>query len=174
MNLKIKTLENIDLKFLSLFLGLAGIAMFLPFFIHLQWLTGPMINAILIITLLLAGLRSAIVVCLLPSLMALSGGLLPVVLAPAVPFIMFGNIILVLSVDWFYNNLNGTKGYWLGVAVGASLKFIFLFLSVYWLSGLIKSEFIAKAMQMMSWPQLVNALAGGLIAWAILKFLKRI
>jgi uncharacterized membrane protein len=108
--------------------------------------------------------------------MALAGGLLPAVLAPVVPFIMIGNVILVLSVDWFYHKARDeTKGYWLGVFVGACLKFLFLWASVNFISQLlIKQELTIKVAQMMSWPQIATAITGGMIAWAILKWLKRI
>jgi len=174
--LKAKAMAEVNTRAIAQFLGLAGIATFLPLYLHLQWVTGPIVNAILIILLFLIGIRSALVVCLIPSLMALSGGLLPAVLAPIVPFIMISNVILVLTVDFIYNNTkNEAKGYWLGVIVAASLKFIFLFASVNLISNLlIKQELTIKVAQIMSWPQFATALAGGIIAWAVLKWLKRI
>lgn len=173
--LKAKTLENVNVRSLVTFLGITGVATILPFYLHLQWITGPIVNAALILVLFLAGIRSAMVLCLVPSLMALSGGLLPAVLAPVVPFVMISNTILVLSVDWFYNNLKDeTRGYWFGVLVGASLKFAFLFFSVNIIGSLlIKQELTFKVAQMMSWPQFATSLAGGAIAWIILKWLRR-
>ena len=97
------TLEKVNAQALTAFIGLAGIATALPFFIHLQWITGPIINAIFILVLFLVGIRSALVVALIPSLMALSGGLLPAILAPVVPFIMIGNAIYVLAIDRIYD-----------------------------------------------------------------------
>jgi len=157
------------------FIALAGIASILPFYIHLQWVTGPIVNAILIIVLMLIGIRSALVLCLVPSLMALAGGLLPAILAPAVPFIMLGNVIFVLTVDYLYNYAkNAQTGYWLGVIAAAGLKFLFLLVSVNFITELlVKQELAAKIAQIMSWPQFATALAGGLIAWAVLKWLKR-
>lgn len=174
--LKIRTMEGVNVRAVATFLGFAGVATMLPFYIHLQWLTGPIVNAILILVLFLVGVRSALVLCLIPSLMALSGGLLPAVLAPVVPFVMISNTILVLSIDWFYTNLkDDQKGYWLGLFVGASLKFLFLFLSVNYIGKLlIKQELVAKVAQMMSWPQMATAVVGGMIAWIILKWLKRV
>ncbi|NCO79759.1 iron hydrogenase [Candidatus Falkowbacteria bacterium CG_4_9_14_3_um_filter_38_19] len=174
--IKEQILEKINVQVLTQFIGLAGLAIGLPFFIHLQWLTGPIVNALLILILFLVGIRSALVICLVPSLMALAGGLLPAVLAPAVPFIMIGNVIFVLLIDWIYNrNKNVNQSYWLGVVVGATAKFIFLFLSVSLISKLlIKQELAVKVAQMMSWPQLATAICGGLIAWVILKWVKRI
>ena len=157
------------------FLGFAGVATILPFYIHIQWLTGPIVNAILILVLFIVGIRSALVLCLVPSLMALSGGLLPAVLAPMVPFIMISNTILVLSIDWFYNNFKDEqRGYWLGLFVGATVKFLFLFFSINIIGKLlIKQELIVKVAQQLGWMQLVTAIFGGVIAWVILKWLKR-
>ncbi|MFA6306237.1 MAG: hypothetical protein WCV70_00290 [Patescibacteria group bacterium] len=173
--IKEEVLEKVNVRSLSEFIGLAGLALFLPFFIHLQWITGPIVNAILILTLFLAGIRSAMVVALAPSLMALAGGLLPAVLAPTVPFIMIGNVIFILTVDWFYNQAKDSgRGYWLGVIFGAALKFVFLFLSVGFITRLLfKQELAVKVAEMMSWPQFATAVLGGLIAWIILKWLKR-
>ena len=172
---KQQTMARLDVWAMTQFLALASVATILPFFIHLQWVTGPIINAILVLTLFLVGIRSALVVCLIPSLMALSGGLLPAILAPVVPFIMIGNVLFVLGIDWFYqSSKNENKGYWLGVLVGAGLKFIFLLASVKFIGRLLlKQELAVKVAQIMSWPQFATAVAGGLIAWAILKWLKR-
>jgi len=170
------TAARVDVKAMANFLVLASVAAVLPFFIHSQWITGPIVNAILILTLFLAGIRSALVLALIPSVVALSSGLLPAVLAPAVPFIMIANAILVFTADWFYRNFkDDVRGYWLGVGAGALLKFLFLFTSVKIISGLlIKQELALKVAEMMGWPQLTTALTGGIIAWLILRWLKRI
>lgn len=174
--LRVQAAEKIDARALIGFLGLASLATLIPFFIHIQWITGPIINAILILILLVVGIRSSLVVCLVPSLVALSGGLLPAILAPAVPFIMIGNVVFVLTIDWFYNNFqNASYGYWAGVLVGGFLKFIFLFSSVNLIGKLLlKQELAIKVAQLMSWPQFATAVLGGAIAWVILKFIKRI
>ncbi|MCD4762172.1 iron hydrogenase, partial [bacterium] len=87
-NIKELTATKVNTRAIARFLALAGVASALPMFIHLQWLTGPLVNAILILALFLIGIRSALVLCMIPSLMALASGLLPAVLAPVVPFIM--------------------------------------------------------------------------------------
>ena len=169
-------MERVNSAAIAKFLGFAGVATFLPFFIHIQWLTGPIVNAILILVLFLVGIRSALVLCLIPSLMALSGGLLPAVLAPVVPFIMIGNVLFIIIIDWFYNNLkNEIKAYWTGIVIASGLKFIFLFFSINIIGKLlVKQELTIKVAQIMSWPQFITALTGGMIAWVILKWLKRI
>jgi hypothetical protein len=173
--IKIRVLDLVNTKAITGFVALSGIAIFLPFFIHLQWITGPIINAVLIITLILVGTRSAIVLALVPSLMALSGGLLPAILAPVVPFIMISNLLFILIVDYFYQNFRNEKtSYWIGIVTGAGVKFLFLLLSVNFIGKLlIKQELVVKVAQMMSWPQFATAVVGGMIAWVVLKWLKR-
>ena len=172
---KTQLIEQVNVSELTKFLGLASMATILPFYIHLQWITGPIVNAILILLLFLVGIRSAIVVCLVPSLMALSGGLLPAVLAPMVPFVMISNVIFVLTIEFVYSKFkNDLKGYWLGVFFGALIKFAFLFYSVSLISKLlIKQELAIKVAQLMSWPQFFTAVLGGMLAWVILKWLRR-
>jgi len=168
--LKEKTFERVNVNYIAQFMILASIAVFLPYLVPSQWITGPIVNAVLILTLVKFGLRNAISVAIAPSLVALSSGLLPVILAPVVPFIMFGNMILIFCVDWAYRNFkNKAKGYWAGVVVGAGLKFLFLFLSINIISGLlIKQELVVKVAQMMSWSQFYTAVIGGIIAWGVL------
>lgn len=173
--LKEKTFERVNVNYIAQFMILASIAVFLPYLVPSQWIVGPIVNAVLILTLLKFGLRNAISVAIAPSLVALSSGLLPVILAPVVPFIMFGNMILIFCVDWAYHNFKDkTKGYWTGVIVGATLKFLFLFLSVNIITGfLIKQELVVKVAQMMSWPQFYTAVIGGIIAWGVLTGFKK-
>lgn len=171
-----KELTVINTRKAAQFLAISGIAVFMPFFIHLQWITGPLVNALLIIVLFLVGVRSALLLCLIPSLMALAGGLLPPILAPVVPFIMISNVLYVLFIEWIYSLYkDDVKGYWAGVAVGATIKFLFLYFSVTLIGSLlIKQELTLKVAQMMNWTQLATALSGGMIAWVVLRWLKRL
>jgi len=173
--LKVKILEKVGTKSLTQFLGLTGVATMLPFFIHLQWLTGPIINAILIITLLILGFRTAVLVALIPSAVALYSGLLPFVLAPMIPFIMISNIIFIGIIFLIYEKSRSElKGYWAAIFVASAVKFSFLYFSVGLISNfLIKQELALKVAQILSWPQFYSALAGGVIAFFILRWLRR-
>ncbi len=102
-------------------LSLLGLSIALPFF-HLQMVTGPLVNAILFIATVVLGWRKALWICLIPSVIAFSVGLLPTVLGPAIPFIMLSNMILVVIFNPLWK-----KNWWLGVAVASVAKFIFLF-----------------------------------------------
>jgi riboflavin transporter len=166
----------INTKNIAAFLGLAGTATFLPFVFHVQWVTGPIVNAILIIALFLLGRRSAIALCFIPSLMALASGLLPFVLAPFLPFIMFSNVFLVISIDIVNSHIKDeARSYWFAIGTGAAIKYLFLYISFLFISQVVfEKGMLAKAGLLMSWPQFFTAIFGGLIAWFVLKRLKRI
>jgi riboflavin transporter len=157
-------------------LGLSLTATFLPFVIHIQWVTGPLVNALLILILFIVGLRSALVMCFVPSLMALAGGLLPFALAPVIPFIMLGNVVFILAVDYFYKSAKKEiNGFWIGVAIGAALKYLFIWFNANLMVTYFMHNELGVAMaRLVSWPQFATAVAGGAIAWVILKWLKRI
>jgi hypothetical protein len=89
---------------------------------------------------------------------------------------MFSNAILVLSIDQVYFRLkNNTNAYFSGLLLGAFLKFIFLYFSISVVTDLlIKQELAAKVAQLFSWTQFVTALTGGLLAFAFLRWLKRL
>jgi hypothetical protein len=163
-------------RVLTNFLALFGILTVLPLLIHIQWLTGPIVNAVLILILFIIGKREALIACLVPSMIALASGLLPLVLAPVVPFLMLGNAIFVLLIDNVYSRFkNEVQGYWLGIGAGSFAKFVFIFfcgqiVGRFFLSGKLSIAVV----QIVSWPQFVTAFLGGMLAWVILKWLKRI
>jgi len=146
---------------------LIGIATIAPLF-HNQPITGPIINATLFLSTALIGVQAGILVALFPSLIALSVGLLPVALAVAVPFIITSNVILILT----YNLLK--KNQLVAIITASVVKFLFLFSTSFIVARLITQKPIAqKAVAMLSWPQLITALTGGVIAWIILKMVKK-
>ncbi len=168
MLVKEKTALSLRREAVAQFLILASLAVILPAFIHVQWLTGPIINAILFLAVSLLGLSSALFIGLFPSVMALSFGLLPLPLAPMVPFIMLSNAFLAVVFDAL------KKNYWQGVIVASLVKFLFLYgSSLVILRLLLKKDLALKVTQILSWPQLLTALAGGIIAYGVLKFLRK-
>lgn len=156
----IRSVETTNIKWLvfSFFLTLLiGV----PSFVHSQWITGPMVNAILFTSVLILGPLEALMLGLMPSAVALSSGLLPLPLAPMVPFIMLGNALMVLVFSKFRK-----QSFFVAVVVAAFLKFAFLHQTVVWLmKRLLSGELVAKLAIMMSWPQFFTALIGGGIAY---------
>ena len=59
--------------------------------------------------------------------------------------------------------------------IASAFKFSFLYFSVTIIGKiLVKQELTIKVAQILSWPQFITALTGGMIAWVFLKWLKRI
>jgi hypothetical protein len=129
-----------------------------------------MVNAVLFLSAVLAGSTGAMFIAMIPSVIALATGLLPIVLAPAVPFIMLGNAILIAIFI-----LLQKKSFWLAAIAASFAKFIFLFGSSQLVVSLIaKKQAAIAAASMLSYPQLTTALIGAVLAWVVLEFLKRI
>ena len=163
-NEKVLFLERSNLTSLVWLIALVGVASVAPLF-HQQMITGPVVNATLFLAAMILGIKRGIFVGLIPSAIALSMGTLPPVLAPAVPYIMISNAILIAVFSLLRN-----KNYWLAVAVASLLKFVFLFsTSSIVISLLMKKELAGSVATMMSWPQLITALFGGFLAWVFLK-----
>lgn len=126
-----------------------------------QWITGTIVNAIIFLAVWRVGVVNAALMAALPSSIALLRGLLPAPMAILIPYIIISNLILIAV---FY----ATKKRLLAGVIAASFaKFIFL---------LAISLFFVKTagllITMAQWPQLVTALAGGLIALGLMKILR--
>ena len=135
-----------------------------------QLIVGPIVNATLFISAATLGTAGAIMVGLVPSVISISVGLLPAILAPVIPFIMISNALLV-SVFAIFRKRN----FFLGIVAASVVKYLFLYAtSSMVISLLLKKEVASSVAQMMSWPQLVTALAGGVLAWVSLRGAKRI
>ena len=154
---------------LTQFTSLMAVATLAPFLLQ-QAIVGPMVNAAIFVSVVLLGARNAVLIGILPSLVALSTGLLPPVLAPMIPFIMTGNILLIMV----FSSLR-EKNYWLGIITASILKFIFLFSASSIVIYLLLNKDVApKVAMIMSYPQLFTALSGGLIAYLFLRSIKKI
>lgn len=166
---KVQTLSKIDYQSIAWFVGLMAIAVMLPRFIHNQFVTGPIVNATLFLGAYYLGNGNAILIGLVPSITALSAGLLPLPLAPMVPFIMVSNAILIVSFNAFKKLNFGSA-----VIVSSLAKYLFLYLTAsFVVSKFMPQTLVTKAgLVMMAWPQLVTALAGGLIAFSVIKIVQ--
>lgn len=134
-----------------------------------QYITGTIVNAGLLISAAVFGFSSTLVLCFLPSLIALASGTLPAVLAPMIPFIILGNILLVYTF-----NLLRKNNYWVGLISAALLKFSLLFFASNMIIDLfIKKQVAVKIAIMMGYPQLITALLGGAVAFFVINKLER-
>ena len=135
--IKILTLNKIFMADLAKFSLLLAIVILAPL-ANQQLLTGTIVNAALFISCVILGIRGAILLALAPSIFALAVGLLPAVLAPMIPFVILGNVILILAFDFL-----SKKNFWQGVILGAFIKFIFLYSASFMVITLIfKKEIV--------------------------------
>ena len=142
-----------------------AILIVLPALIHNQWITGSLVNAILLLSAILIGPMEAVILGLMPSVVALSTGLLPLPMAPMIPFIMIGNALLIVAFCYLRN-----QNYAFRLGISALLKFALLhFVVTFAIPELLEDGVFAKLFVMMSWPQLITAVVGGIIIYPIIK-----
>ncbi|MGV8981391.1 ECF transporter S component [Clostridium sp.] len=140
-----------------------------------QFFVGPAVNTILILTAAICGgFYGVLVGCLTPILAWLTGQLAGA-LAPFIPFIIIGNILFVLS--FVILNNRGKYGKYLGVIIGAFIKYLFLSISASKLIPLFKLNIPAKIANnlviAMGIPQLITALIGGALALILIAILEK-
>lgn len=132
-----------------------------------QMVTGPLVNAMLLLATAFAGVGSGILIGLFTPWVALLRGILPAPLGPVVPFIMLGNGALVVVFGLF-----GRKKVFvlevLGIVLGAVVKYLILSQAVRFLAGIPPQ--VARMMQV---PQLITALLGGALALALSRAIQR-
>ena len=129
-----------------------------------QFVTGPVINALLFFAAATIGPVSAVLIGLLTPVIAFAFGIMP--LAPAIPVIMLGNAVLGLVFGFFIQ-----KPY-AGVALAAVAKYGVMWLGVYYLLPLLlKINLPPKIVATLTTPQLFTALGGGVLALIILETL---
>lgn len=131
------------------------------------FVVGSLVNASLVVAAATVGIPGGVFISLVAPIVAFLQGHLPPV-PPMVPIVALGNAIIVVG----YAILKGRSPY-LGVVVGAVAKAAFLFVAVQLLMQMITLKPpIIKALSFgFSWPQLVTALIGGVLAVQVVRFL---
>ncbi|TZE81153.1 ECF transporter S component [Calorimonas adulescens] len=128
-----------------------------------QMVTGPAVNAMLMISGIYVGPLGGIIIGLLTPWIAFMRGTLAPPLAPMIPFIMLGNaVIVILWVLFRVLIKNVYIGSIAGMVIGAVAKFLILSTAVRLIVSVPPP--IAQAMQI---PQLYTALLGGVIALVV-------
>lgn len=126
-----------------------------------QFFTGPLVNAVLFISACTVGWQAGVFIGAITPWIALLVGILKPVLAPAVPFIMLGNALLVIVFS-FLKPLNS----YMAVLVSSVSKFGILYIATRFLLHLNPN--ISYALQL---PQLITALIGGALALIVISVL---
>ena len=128
-----------------------------------QFITGPLINTVLYLAAMIVGWQGGMLIGILTPVIASIRGILPPPLTPLIPFIALGNSILVILFFWLQS-----KNKIAGIIIASLAKFLLLVSAV----KLVVQVPPAIA-QMMSFPQLITALAGGAIALVLAHFFKK-
>ena len=152
--------ENRKIKFITYAAVLLAIAALFPALKLPQYITGPVVNFVLIIATYILGVAGGVTVGSFTPWVAFIAGLMPLIILP--PIIMVGNAVYALS----FGLLKRFKwpGMIAGIIVGAVLKYAFLSFSV---RHIVKVP--PKLVNMLSLPQLFTAIAGGILALIIIK-----
>jgi hypothetical protein len=155
------------------FTGLSFLSFIVPFSLgHPQWLVGTIINASLFLAAIFLPKKFFAPLIILPSLGVLGRGIIfgpfTSFLIYFLPFIWFGNLILILFFKKLYNKLTNKLYYlkfFLSVFCAAAVKYLFLMAiaNLYFKFHLVPAVFL----QAMGINQLLTALSGGIIAWII-------
>lgn len=139
-----------------------------------QFITGPLVNAILIIAALAVGLWSGVCIAVLSPIMAALISPAPIMklMPQLIPMIMLGNILIVVFA-WALRN----KKIWVGLVLGSLAKAGFLALALavvvlpFFGGGLNDAQRTAVT-AMFSYNQLITALIGSalcLLIWPRLR-----
>jgi hypothetical protein len=148
-----------------------------------QLVTGSCVNAVLAVTVLVAGLPSGLTVALISPVLAYLLGIAPQILT--VPAIMAGNsvyvVLLYVLADRKGKNVVKQIVAWVAAAAA---KFVTLYAIVVGLicgvlsegllaSGAMKPPMLEALPATFSWPQLITALIGGAVALLIVPVLRK-
>ena len=141
------------------------------------FVTGTMVNWLLIITVMTCGLASGLTIATISPIIAKLFGIGPFWIL--IPFIIIGNITLVVLWNLIGNRSFGDKkitSYIIAAIIAAVAKFVVLYLGVVQIAVPIILRLPEKQAMaisgMFSIPQLITALAGGVLAIIILPVMK--
>lgn len=146
-----------------------------------QLVTGSLVNLILIIGAFASGLSSAGTAAIISPLVAALFGIIPGKLPQMVLVVMAGNLTIVFVTWLFFRAIRGLRngtGMMLciiGIAAGAFLKCIVMYFATKKLiipMLHIASQAAKPLMMVVSWSQLITALAGGLVAVFVIPALR--
>jgi len=163
-NFKFITKTTLLLAFTVMFQMLGQIIPLSPLTANL--IIGSLVNVSLAVSSLAVGVWGGIIISIAAPIMAFLQQHIKFVWL--IPIIAGGNVVLVLIYRWLYARYK-----WAGIAVSASTKFLILYLLVKMFINIfvVPAEAASMLSLMFSWPQLVTALVGGLLAVPVLNTL---
>jgi len=141
-----------------------------------SFVVGPLVNGVIITTVLITDTKFGILVGICTPILAVLTGQLAAPMVPFSPFIMLGNATYALLFGISYKYIKNYGSY-AGIALGAVFKMIILLTSVKYLVPLfgvnIPKPVLTKLSVMMSYPQIITAVSGGIVALIFYSIYKR-
>ena len=187
MNKKIRWITETAVM-LALLVCLQWVGSFVPDQMTKQLITGTMVNCVLAVTVLVAGMSSGITVALISPVCAFLLGIAPnfITVLP----IMLGNVCYVVLLRLIIGKT--LKPFWkqpVALVTAAAVKFGVLYLLVVEvICGVASGSLLGKKLgdivvlappmlkmlpTMFAWPQLITALSGGVLALLIVPVLRK-
>jgi len=137
-----------------------------------QYVIGSLVNLSLIVAAVMVGIKGGLIIAIAAPIIAFLQGFTPspVLIVP----IALGNVVLVAAVYFLY-----ARNSVLAFALGAVLKFITLYISVVKIALPLFLPNAPEQMQAVlsvqfSWPQLITASIGGILALGVLAVLNKV
>lgn len=145
------------------------------------YITGPVINACLILAVLGGGMACGMILAVITPVTSffISGSPIMAAIPAIIPCVMIGNILLVLGTGLLHKRIKGNGGLIAGMAVGSVVKALFMgvVISMILIPNLIPAAMEAKMsvfQATFSVTQLVTALIGSVYAFIIRIPLKKV
>ena len=149
---------------------LLAIALAVQFLRLPQMVTGPVVNAALVLAVYFGGAAGGVLLGVITPVVAIFAGILPPVLAPVLPVIMAANAILVIFFAWMRK-----FGDYVAAGVASCAKFLTFFIMLNYVLVLFNINLPKPLLLAFGLPQLYTALAGSIVAVLIAKrFIKRV
>ncbi len=130
-------------------------------------ITGPAINAVLIVSAAVSGMLSGILIGCITPIMALALGVVHPISAPLVPVIIAANATLVAVFS-----VLSKKNQYVAFIVAAGAKFSVFYVAINFLLKLLQIKLPVAMLAGFQLPQLITALVGGMIGVAVIKYLE--
>ena len=145
-----------------------------------QFVIGSIVNLILLVSVFIIGIYGGVTIAVLSPILAFLAGIGPSFIQ-IIPFIAIGNVLFV-TIAWLIskNHIANKKGFMIstiGLITASVVKFLFLWIGLVMivlpLIPGIKEKQVAIISVVFSWPQLVTALIGSILAIMIIPHLKK-
>ena len=145
------------------------------------YITGPIINACLIIAALGAGMACGIILSVITPVTSflITGSPIMSAIPAIIPCVMIGNIILVVAVSLIAKKIKGNAGLIAGMAAGSIVKALFMgvVIALVLIPSLLPEAMVPKMavfQTTFSVTQLITAVIGSVLAFVIWIPLKKV